>query len=75
MAERARQYYHDNKEKRREYQRNRCQEQKNNRQLWRLIDKVKIKKNEMKKKAREYSKNRYHNLVITVKQNSMYRGR
>ena len=32
-AERARQYYHDYKEKRREYQRNRCQEQKNNRQL------------------------------------------
>ena len=25
------------------------------------------KKNEMKKKAREYSKNRYHNLVIAVK--------
>ena len=25
------------------------------------------KKNEMKRKAREYSKNRYHNLVIAVK--------
>ena len=65
VAERARQYYHNNKEKRREYQRNRyanmSQEQKNKEWINRQSG---DKKNEMEGKAREYSENRYHNLVI-----------
>ena len=73
VAERARQYYHDNKEKRREYQRNRyakmSQEQNKlveYRKEW-INRQSEDKKYEMKRNAREYSKNRYLNLVIAVK--------
>ena len=73
VAGRARQYYHNNKEKRREYQRNRyakmSQEQNKlveYRKEW-INRQSEDKKNEMKRNAREYSKNRYLNLVIAVK--------
>ena len=74
VAERAIQYYHNNKEKRREYQRNRYANMSQEQKI-KLVEYGKEwinrqsedKKNEMKRKAREYSKNRYHNLVIAVK--------
>ena len=74
VAKRAGQYYHNNKEKRREYQRNRyanmSQEQNNKlveyRKEW-INRQSEDKKNKMKRKVREYSKNRYHNLVIAIK--------
>ena len=74
VAKRARQYYRNNKEKRREYQRNRYANMSQEQKI-KLVEYGKEwinrqsedKKNEMKRKAREYSKNRYHNLVIAVK--------
>ena len=62
-----------NKEKRREYQRNRCanmtQEQKNKHveyhKAW-YNRQSKEKQVEMREKAKDYSKNSYHNHIIVV---------
>ena len=74
ILQKAKEYYEKNKEKRKEYGRNRyrnmTQEQKNKlveyHREW-INRQSEDKKNEMKKKAKEYSKNRYDNLVIVVK--------
>ena len=71
VLQKAKEYYEKNKEKRKEYARNRyrnmTQEQQNKlveyRKAW-LNRQPEDKKNEMRKRAREYSKNRYHNLVF-----------
>ena len=65
--------YEKNKEKRREYQRNRCanmtEEQKNtqveHRKAW-YNRQSKEKQVEMREKAKDYSKNSYHNHIIVV---------
>ena len=69
----AKERYEKNKEKRREYQRNRyvnmTQEQKNTqveyRKAW-YNRQSKEKQVEMREKVKDYSKSRYHNHIITV---------
>ena len=69
----AKERYEKNKEKRREYQRNRYvnmkQEQKNKqveyRKAW-YNRQSKEKQVEMREKAKDYSKNSYHNHIIVV---------
>ena len=74
VLQKAKDYYEKNKQKRKEYGRNRyqnlTQEQKNKlveyHREW-INRQSEDKENEMKIKAREYAKNRYHNLVTAVK--------
>ena len=69
----AKERYEKNKEKRKEYQRNRCakmtQEQKNKEVEYRKVwhnRQSKEKQVEIREKAKDYSKNRYHNHIIVV---------
>ena len=69
----AKERYEKNKEKRREYQRNRYvnmkQEQKNKQVDYRKVwhnRQSKEKQVEIREKAKDYSKNRYHNHIIVV---------
>ena len=74
VLQKAKEYYEKNKEKRKEYARNRyqnrSQEQKNKlveyRKAW-INKQDEDKKNEMKKRARKYAKNRYHNDIVAVR--------
>ena len=73
ILRKAREYYEKNKEKRKEYQRNRCakmtQEQKNKQVEYRKVwhnRQSKEKQVEIREKAKDYSKNRYHNHIIVV---------
>ena len=74
VLQKAKEYYEKNKEKRKEYARNRyqnrSQEQKNKlveyRKAW-INKQDEDKRNEMKKRARKYAKNRYHNDIVAVK--------
>ena len=69
----AKERYEKNKEKRKEYQRNRCanitEEQKNKqveyRKAWHNRQ-SKEKQVEIREKANDYSRNRYHNHIIVV---------
>ena len=74
VLQRSKEYYEKNKEKRREYAktryRNMTQEQKNKlveyRKAW-FNRQTEEKQNEMRQRAREYSGNRYHNIMVAVK--------
>ena len=74
VLQKAKEYYEKNKEKRKEYARNRyqnrSQEQKNKlveyRKAW-INKQDEDKRNEMKKRARKYAKNRYHNSIVAVR--------
>ena len=74
VLQKAKEYYEKNKEKRKEYARNRyqnrSQEQKNKlveyRKAW-INKQDEDKRNEMKKRARKYAKNRYHNDIVAVR--------
>ena len=74
VLQKAKEYYEKNKEKRKEYARNRyqtrSQEQKNKlveyRKAW-INKQDEDKRNEMKKRARKYPKNRYHNDIVAVR--------
>ena len=74
VLQKAKEYYEKNKEKRKEYARNRyqnrSQEQKNKlveyRKAW-INKQDEDKRNEMKKRARNYAKNRYHNDIVAVR--------
>ena len=71
--QRSKKYWEDNKEKLKEYQRNKyrnlSQEEKKRRvekrKEW-FNNQTKEKQEEMKRKAREYSKNRYHNHIVVI---------
>ena len=73
VIQKNKEYYEKNKEKRREYARNRyhnmTKEQKAKqveyRKAW-FNRQSEDKQNEMREKAREYSRNRYHNLLVAV---------
>ena len=73
--QRAKQYNKKSKEKIKEYARNRyknlSQEEKNklveNRKAW-FNRQSEEKQNEMRRKAREYAKSRYHNHVVVIGQ-------
>lgn len=71
--QRSKEYYQKNKEKIKEYARNRyrnlTQEQKNKqeyRKAW-FNRQTEEKQNEMRQRAKEYSRNGYHNMMVFVK--------
>ena len=73
VLQRAKEYREKNKEKLKEYHRNRyknvsCEEKiklVKKRKEW-FNRQTKEKQEEMKRKAREYAKNRYHNHIVAV---------
>ena len=73
VLQRVKEYNKKNKEKIKEYARNRyknlSQEEKNklaeSRRAW-LNRQSEEKQNEMRRKAREYAKNRYHNHIVVI---------